>query len=66
MSKQFEGMLQGKGLRFGIVVSRFNEFFTTKLLEGAKDALQEKYAGYMFWNPNNIYLKKALMSDESE
>ena len=39
MSKQFEGMLQGKGLRFGIVVSRFNEFFTTKLLEGAKDAL---------------------------
>ncbi len=39
MSKQFEGMLLGKGLRFGIVVSRFNEFFTTKLLEGAKDAL---------------------------
>ncbi|MDD4860473.1 MAG: 6,7-dimethyl-8-ribityllumazine synthase [Dehalococcoidales bacterium] len=39
MSKQFEGMLQGKGLKFGVVVSRFNEFFTTKLLEGAKDAL---------------------------
>lgn len=39
MSKQFEGMLQGKGLKFGVVVSRFNEFFTHKLLEGAKDAL---------------------------
>ena len=39
MSKQFEGMLQGKGLKFGVVVSRFNEFFTHKLLDGAKDAL---------------------------
>ena len=39
MGKQFEGMLLGKGLKFGVVVSRFNEFFTTKLLEGAQDAL---------------------------
>ncbi len=39
MSKRLEGMLQGKGLKFGVVVSRFNEFFTEKLLEGAKDAL---------------------------
>ena len=39
MSKRLEGMLQGKGLKFGVVVSRFNEFFTGKLLEGAKDAL---------------------------
>ena len=39
MSKQLEGMLQGKGLKFGVVVSRFNEFFTHKLLDGAKDAL---------------------------
>jgi 6,7-dimethyl-8-ribityllumazine synthase len=39
MNKQFEGMLQGKGLKFGVVVSRFNEFFTHKLLEGARDAL---------------------------
>jgi 6,7-dimethyl-8-ribityllumazine synthase len=35
----FEGMLLGKGLRFGVVVSRFNEFITQKLLEGAQDAL---------------------------
>ncbi|MDI1472691.1 MAG: 6,7-dimethyl-8-ribityllumazine synthase [Thermodesulfovibrio sp.] len=34
-----EGKLQAKGLKFGIVVSRFNEFITSKLLEGALDAL---------------------------
>ena len=39
MNKQFEGMLLGKGLKFGLVVSRFNEFITKKLLEGAQDAL---------------------------
>ena len=39
MSKEFEGMLLGKGLRFGLVASRFNEFITKKLLEGAQDAL---------------------------
>ena len=39
MSKRFEGMLLGKGLKFGVVVARFNEFFTQKLLEGAQDAL---------------------------
>jgi len=39
MSKHFEGILLGKGLKFGLVVPRFNEFFTKKLLEGAQDAL---------------------------
>lgn len=39
MSQHFEGVLLGKGLKFGLVVSRFNEFFTNKLLEGAQDAL---------------------------
>ncbi len=39
MSKRFEGILLGKGLKFGLVVSRFNEFFSKKLLEGAQDAL---------------------------
>jgi len=37
--KVFRGKITGKGLRFGIVVSRFNEFITQKLLEGALDAL---------------------------
>lgn len=40
MSKQYEGMLLGKGLKFGVVISRFNEFFSKKLLEGAQDALR--------------------------
>jgi 6,7-dimethyl-8-ribityllumazine synthase len=39
MNKTYEGNLIGKGLKFGIIVSRFNEFFSGKLLEGAKDAL---------------------------
>ncbi len=39
MGKQFEGNLLGKGLRFGIVISRFNEFITGKLLAGAQDGL---------------------------
>ncbi len=39
MSQLFEGVLLGKGLKFGVVVSRFKEFITKKLLEGAQDAL---------------------------
>ena len=35
----YEGMLTGRGLRFGVVVGRFNEFVSGKLLEGARDAL---------------------------
>jgi 6,7-dimethyl-8-ribityllumazine synthase len=37
--KIIEGELQAKGLKFGIVVSRFNDFITNKLLDGALDAL---------------------------
>jgi len=39
MSNVFEGALLGKGLKIGVVVARFNEFITGKLLSGAKDAL---------------------------
>ena len=39
MSKIIEGQLIGKGKRFAIVVSRFNDFITEKLLGGAVDAL---------------------------
>lgn len=38
--KVFEGHLVGRGLRFGLVVGRFNEFITNKLLSGAMDALK--------------------------
>lgn len=36
---KYEGKLIGEGLRFGIVVSRFNELITSKLLGGAMDGL---------------------------
>ncbi len=37
--KKIEGELNGAGLRFGVVVSRVNEFITSRLLDGALDAL---------------------------
>ena len=37
--KTFEGKMVAKGIRVGIVVARFNEFITSKLLGGAMDAL---------------------------
>ena len=39
MSKVYEGQLTAAGLRFAIVVSRFNSFVTERLLAGAMDAL---------------------------
>lgn len=39
MVKVFEGNLIARGLKFGLVVGRFNEFITNKLLSGAYDAL---------------------------
>ena len=39
MSKVTEGQLASKGLRFAIVVARFNSFITERLLAGALDAL---------------------------
>lgn len=39
MARVFEGRLTAQGLRFGIVVSRFNHFITQRLLEGALDAI---------------------------
>lgn len=40
MGHIFEGNLVGTGLKVGIVVGRFNEFITSKLLSGAQDALK--------------------------
>ena len=39
MTKELRGGLEGQGVRIGLVVSRFNEFITNRLLDGAKDAL---------------------------
>ncbi|WHY79667.1 6,7-dimethyl-8-ribityllumazine synthase [Neobacillus sp. WH10] len=40
MGNIFEGNLVGSGLKVGIVVGRFNELITSKLLGGAQDALK--------------------------
>src|SRR5688572_33086972 len=43
--KTLEGRLDAGGLRFGIVVSKYNEFVTTRLLAGAVDVLTKAGAG---------------------
>jgi len=40
MARMMEGNLTAKGFAFGIVASRFNEFITARLLDGALDALR--------------------------
>lgn len=44
MAKSLEGKLIAKGLKFGIVLSRFNNFISERLLEGALDALRRSGA----------------------
>jgi 6,7-dimethyl-8-ribityllumazine synthase len=39
MPNVYEGRISGEGKRMGIVVGRFNDFISNKLLEGALDAL---------------------------
>jgi len=40
MPRVFEGVLDGRKKRFGIVISRFNEAVSSRLLEGALDCLR--------------------------
>lgn len=39
MANPIEGNLSGEGLKFGIIVTRFNDLLTSRLLEGAMDCL---------------------------
>ena len=48
MAKVYEGNLVSEGLKYGIVVGRFNEFITSKLLGGALDALKRHGAKESF------------------
>ncbi len=41
MPKELKGSLNAKGLRLGVIVSRFNEFVTERLLNGALEALKQ-------------------------
>ncbi|MCF0247585.1 MAG: 6,7-dimethyl-8-ribityllumazine synthase, partial [Synergistes sp.] len=50
-----QGDMIGSGLRFAIIGSRFNELITSKLIEGAKDALARHGVGMqdidLYWTP---------------
>lgn len=55
MKNTYEGKISAEGLKFAIVVSRFNHLISEKLLEGAKDAIlrhggEEKNIS-IFWVP---------------
>jgi 6,7-dimethyl-8-ribityllumazine synthase len=58
--KSYEGNLIAQGLKFGIVVSRFNEFISNRLLEGALDALKRHDADMdavdVAWAPGSFEL----------
>ncbi len=55
MVRQLEGHLHAGGFRFALIVSRFNEFISSKLLDGALDALTRHEAREedmeIFWVP---------------
>lgn len=56
----FQGNLDARGLRFGIVVARFNDFITSRLLAGAVDALVRHGASEqdvdVAWVPGSLEL----------
>lgn len=55
MGKIYEGNYSGKDVKIAIVISRFNEFITSKLLDGAKDCLYRHEVDEkdidIFWTP---------------
>ena len=56
--KEIKGNLIAKAKKFAIIVSRFNEFISSKLLEGARDALTRHGAGEnditVLWVPGSF------------
>ena len=69
MTDDFKGNYQGRELKIGIVVARFNEFVTARLLEGARRALADggvqDLAVKVVWVPGSfdIPLVAKLMAD---
>lgn len=64
MARVIEGGLSAEGLRFGIGVSRFNELITSRLLDGALDALRrhgaQEEAIEIAWTPGAFELPQAV------
>ena len=64
MGKVFEGKLSGEGLRIGIVVSRFNDLITSRLLDGALDRLRRSAvpdaSTDVCWVPGSFEVPRAV------
>ena len=62
----FEGYLNAQGLSFGIVISRWNDFITKALLEGALDALKRHGVAEadiaVAWVPGSFEIPVALQA----
>jgi 6,7-dimethyl-8-ribityllumazine synthase len=58
MSQTIQGMFNAKGRQFAIIISRFNELISNKLLEGAKDCLLRHMADEksitIYWVPGSF------------
>jgi 6,7-dimethyl-8-ribityllumazine synthase len=56
--KTYEGKLDAQGMKFGIVISRFNEFISGKLLSGCQDGLTRHGASddniHIAWSPGSF------------
>jgi 6,7-dimethyl-8-ribityllumazine synthase len=65
MPKTIEGKIIGKGKKFAVVVSRFNEFISSKLLAGALDCFQrheaEKDDISVAWVPGSFEIPLAAL-----
>ena len=63
MIKEWHGQLNAKGRRFALVVSRYNELITRKLLEGALDCLSRHGADQkdmmIVWVPGSFEIPAA-------
>ncbi|MBI4372525.1 MAG: 6,7-dimethyl-8-ribityllumazine synthase [Candidatus Omnitrophica bacterium] len=66
MARIIEGSYSAKGLRFGLVVSRFNEFVTKSMLEGALNELRRSGASdadlHVVWVPGAYEIPFACQS----
>ncbi len=72
MTKIYEGKLVGKGIKVALIVSRFNEFISNKLLSGAIDALNRHEVAEddidIYWVPGAFELPQTakLLSKKSD